>query len=177
MTVFRLYNASMKDQLEKYHKEDHAKRYGTDANYKKSSFNLGWRIQPSTDLKGRKEYKWGTYKDLHPPNLANPFTKKVPALIDFLQTKEPRYLFYTLEDWDISNDEELIVEAELICRALLYWRLMLFSGNLDIDSKHKIKFFLKTTQEIIKDIITQDHIAHLVKLNSQKKEISVTMVD
>ena len=35
MTVFRLYNASMKDQLEKYHKEDHAKRYGTDANYKK----------------------------------------------------------------------------------------------------------------------------------------------
>ena len=134
MTVFRLYNASMKDQLEKYHKEDHAKRYGTDANYKKSSFNLGWRIQPSTDLKGRKEYKWGTYKDLHPPNLANPFTKKVPALIDFLQTKEPRYLFYTLEDWDISNDEELIVEAELICRALLYWRLMLFSGNLDIDS-------------------------------------------
>ena len=87
-----------------------------------------------------------------------------------MQTKEPRYLFYTLEDWDINDDEGLIVEAELICRALLYWRLMLFSGNLDIDSKHKIKFFLKTTQEIIKDRFTQDHMDHLVKLNSQKKK-------
>ena len=48
------------------------------------------------------------------------------------------------------------------------------ADNLDIDSKNKIKFFLKTTQEIIKDRFTQDHMEHLVKLNSQKKEISVT---
>ena len=86
-------------------------------------------------------------------------------------------MFYALEDWDYKNDEELIVEAELICRALLYWRLMLFSGNLDLESKHKIKFFLKTSQEIIKNRFAQEHLDFLVDSSSQDKEISVTMVD
>ena len=40
MTVFRLYNGSiMKEELENYHKKDHARRYGTNAEYQKSSFN------------------------------------------------------------------------------------------------------------------------------------------
>ena len=120
MTVFRLYNGSiMKEELENYHKKEHAKRYGTNANYKKSSFNLGWRVQPITSIKGRRNYKWGRKISIHPNNLANPFTRRVPSLIDFLQTKEPRYLFYTLEDWEIDNTKELTVESDLIIKAAL----------------------------------------------------------
>ena len=67
MTVFRLYNGSiMKEELENYHKKDHARRYGTNAEYQKSSFNLGWRIQPITSTKGRKNYKWGCNISIHP---------------------------------------------------------------------------------------------------------------
>ena len=149
MTVFRLYNGSiMKEELENYHKKEHAKRYGTNANYKKSSFNLGWRVQPITSIKGRRNYKWGRKISIHPNNLANPFTRRVPSLIDFLQTKEPRYLFYTLEDWEIDKTKELTVESDLIIKAALYWRLMIFTNNLNEKEKKIAKHLLKTISNI-----------------------------
>lgn len=149
MTVFRLYNGSvMKEELEKYHKKEHAKRYGTNAKYQKSSFNLGWRIQPLTSIKGRKSYKWGKETSTHPDNLANPFTKRVPSLIDFLQIKEPRYLFYALEDWEISDTDKLSVEADLISKAILYWRLMIFTNQFNDDQKNKVKHYLKIISKI-----------------------------
>ena len=142
MTVFRLYNGSiMKEELENYHKKDHARRYGTNAEYQKSSFNLGWRIQPITSTKGRKNYKWGCNISIHPDNLANPFTRRVPSLIDFLQTKQPRYLFYTLEDWEIDKGKELTIESDLIIKAVLYWRLMIFTNNLNEKEKKMAKHF------------------------------------
>jgi len=149
MTVFRLYNGSiMKEELENYHKKDHARRYGTNAEYQKSSFNLGWRIQPITSTKGRKNYKWGCNISIHPDNLANPFTRRVPSLIDFLQTKQPRYLFYTLEDWEIDKGKELTIESDLIIKAVLYWRLMIFTNNLNEKEKKMAKHFLKTVSNI-----------------------------
>ena len=138
----------MKEELENYHKKEHAKRYGTNAKYKKSSFNLGWRIQPITSIKGRKNYKWGRKISIHPNNLANPFTRRVPSLIDFLQTKEPRYLFYTLEDWEINKTKELTLESDLIIKAVLYWRLMIFTNNLKEKEKKMVKHFLKTISNI-----------------------------
>tara|TARA_B100000927_G_scaffold281741_1_gene267588 strand:+ start:419 stop:1309 length:891 start_codon:yes stop_codon:yes gene_type:complete len=159
MTVFRLYNGSiMKEELEKYHKEEHAKRYGTNAEYKKSSFNLGWRIQPKTSTKGRKKYKWGKDSSVHPNNLANPFTKNVPALIDFLETKEPRFLFYTLEDWDMNSKIDLSVESEIISRAVLYWRLMIFTNQYDQNETKKVKYFLKTVSIICEKKFKQNGI-------------------
>ena len=122
--------------------------YVTNANYKKSSFNLGWRVQPITSIKGRRNYKWGRKISIHPNNLANPFTRRVPSLIDFLQTKEPRYLFYTLEDWEIDKTKELTVESDLIIKAALYWRLMIFTNNLNEKEKKIAKHFLKTISNI-----------------------------
>ena len=86
-------------KLQEYLKEEHARRYRVrTTRYKKGSENIGWRIQPRTDLKGRKKYRWGSLRDLYPPNLSNPLTCNVPSLIDFLETRQPKYFFYTLEN-------------------------------------------------------------------------------
>ena len=139
-------------QLEEFHKVEHRKRYGArTAQYKKGSENIGWRIQPRTDLKGKKRYKWGSLKDLYPPNLSNPLTCKIPSLVDFLETHQPKYFFYTLENWDFQNEKKIPVETNLIYKALLYWRLMLFTGGLDDNQTKIVKSYLKTASAIIKD--------------------------
>lgn len=144
MTVFRLHSTTKKDL-----KEEHAKRYGRRKGYKKGSFELGWKIQPRTASSGRTKYKWGNLKDYYPPNLANPLTCRIPSLIDFLETRQPKYFFYTLEDWDFKNDNNFPVEKQLISQAIMYWRLMLFTEDLDKDSAKIVKYYLNTASKII----------------------------
>ncbi len=69
-------------------------------------------------------------------------------MIDFLQIKEPRYLFYALEDWEISDTDKLSVEADLISKAILYWRLMIFTNQFNDDQKNKVKHYLKIISKI-----------------------------
>ena len=94
-----------------------------------------------TDLKGEKRYRWGSLKDLHPPNLANPLTCKIPSLIDFLDTRQPKYFFYTLKNWDFEKEKDLPVETNILYKALLYWRLMLFTGDLDEKQQKIVKYY------------------------------------
>ena len=137
-------------RLEEFLKVEHRRRYGVrTTRYKKGSENIGWKIKPRTDSKGIKKYRWGSLKDLFPPNLSNPFTCKVPSLIDFLDTRQPKYFFYTLENWDFQNEKQLPIETNLIYKALLYWRLMLFTGNLDDDKSKIVKYYLNTASRII----------------------------
>ena len=145
MTVFKLHSRIEKEDLEK----EHAKRYGRHKGYKKGSFELGWKIQPRTPLQGRARYKWGSLKDFYPPNLANPLTCRIPSLIDFLETRQPKYFFYTLEDWDFKNDHKFPVEKELVCKAIMYWRLMLFTRELDESSSKIVNYYLNTANKII----------------------------
>ena len=145
MTVFKLHSRIEKKDLEK----EHAKRYGRHKGYKKGSFELGWKIQPRTPLQGRARYKWGSLKDFYPPNLANPLTCRIPSLIDFLETRQPKYFFYTLEDWDFKNDHKFPVEKELVCKAIMYWRLMLFTRELDESSSKIVNYYLNTANKII----------------------------
>tara|TARA_B100000700_G_scaffold110706_1_gene124725 strand:- start:97 stop:1035 length:939 start_codon:yes stop_codon:yes gene_type:complete len=106
-------------------------------------------FEPRTPIKGRTKYKWGNLKDFYPPNLANPLTCRIPSLIDFLETRQPKYFFYTLEDWDFDNDINFPVEKELVCKAIMYWRLMLFTDNLDDTSIKIVKYYLNTANKII----------------------------
>ena len=145
MTVFKLHSRIEKKDLE----EEHAKRYGRHKGYKKGSFELGWKIQPRTTTKGRPKYRWGNLKDFYPPNLANPLTCRIPSLIDFLETRQPKYFFYTLEDWDFENDKNFPVEKELVCKAIMYWRLMLFTKELDQESSKIVNYYLNTANKII----------------------------
>ena len=75
-------------------------------------------FEARTPSKGRPKYRWGNLKDLYPPNLANPLTCRIPSLIDFLETRQPKYFFYTLEDWDFKNDHKFPVEKELYVKQL-----------------------------------------------------------
>ena len=144
MTVFRLHSTTKKDL-----KEEHTRRYGRYKGYKKGSYELGWKIQPRTPTKGRPKYRWGNLKDFHPPNLANPLTCRIPSLIDFLETRQPKFFFYTLEDWDFKKDVDFPVEKELLCKAIMYWRLTLFTGELDEASQKIVNYFLNTANKII----------------------------
>ena len=104
---------------------------------------------PRTVVKGRTKFKWGNLKDFYPPNLANPLTCRIPSLIDFLETRQPKYFFYTLEDWDFDNDDNFPVEKELVCKAIMYWRLMLFTNELDKESSRIVNYYLNTANKII----------------------------
>ena len=106
-------------------------------------------FEPRTSTKGRTKYKWGNLKDLYPPNLANPLTCRIPSLIDFLETRQPKYFFYTLEDWDFKKDDNFPVEKQLIFQAIMYWRLMLFTESLDEVSIKIVKYYLSTANKII----------------------------
>ena len=149
MTVIKAHSPGTSQIQEKDLGEEHAKRYGRHRGYKKGSFELGWKIQPRTPIKGRTKYKWGNLKDFYPPNLANPLTCRIPSLIDFLETRRPKYFFYTLEDWDFDNDNNFPVEKELVCKAIMYWRLMLFTHNLNNMSTRIVKYYLNTANKII----------------------------
>jgi len=149
MTVIKAHSPGTSQIEEKDLGEEHAKRYGRHKGYKKGSFELGWKIQPRTPIKGRTKYKWGNLKDFYPPNLANPLTCRIPSLIDFLETRQPKYFFYTLEDWDFDNDINFPVEEQLVCKAIMYWRLMLFTHNLDDTSIKIVKYYLNTANKII----------------------------
>ena len=129
-------------KLQEFHKDEHAARYGAKTSkYKRGSAELGWKIVARTDLKGEKRYRWGSLKDLHPPNLANPLTCKIPSLIDFLDTRQPKYFFYTLKNWDFEKEKDLPVETNILYKALLYWRLMLFTGDLDEKQQKIVKYY------------------------------------
>jgi hypothetical protein len=104
---------------------------------------------PRTVVKGRTKFKWGNLKDFYPPNLANPLTCRIPSLIDFLETRQPKYFFYTLEDWDFDNDDNFPVEKELVCKAIMYWRLTLFTNELDKESSRIVNYYLNTANKII----------------------------
>ena len=106
-------------------------------------------FEARTPSKGRPKYRWGNLKDLYPPNLANPLTCRIPSLIDFLETRQPKYFFYTLEDWDFKNDHKFPVEKELVCKAIMYWRLMLFTRELDESSSKIVNYYLNTASKII----------------------------
>jgi len=106
-------------------------------------------FEPRTTTKGRPKYRWGNLKDFYPPNLANPLTCRIPSLIDFLETRQPKYFFYTLEDWDFENDKNFPVEKELVCKAIMYWRLMLFTKELDQESSKIVNYYLNTANKII----------------------------
>ena len=106
-------------------------------------------FEARTPSKGRPKYRWGNLKDLYPPNLANPLTCRIPSLIDFLETRQPKYFFYTLEDWDFKNDHKFPVEKELVCKAIMYWRLMLFTRELDESSSKIVNYYLNTANKII----------------------------
>jgi len=106
-------------------------------------------FEPRTVVKGRTKFKWGNLKDFYPPNLANPLTCRIPSLIDFLETRQPKYFFYTLEDWDFDNDDNFPVEKELVCKAIMYWRLMLFTNELDKESSKIVNYYLNTANKII----------------------------
>ena len=106
-------------------------------------------FEARTPSKGRPKYRWGNLKDLYPPNLANPLTCRIPSLIDFLETRQPKYFFYTLEDWDFKNDHKFPVEKELVCKAIMYWRLMLFTRELDESSSRIVNYYLNTANKII----------------------------
>tara|TARA_B100001123_G_C15339588_1_gene1034252 strand:+ start:3344 stop:4417 length:1074 start_codon:yes stop_codon:yes gene_type:complete len=137
-------------KLQEFHKDEHAARYGAKTSkYKRGSAELGWKIVARTDLKGEKRYRWGSLKDLHPPNLANPLTCKIPSLIDFLDTRQPKYFFYTLKNWDFEKEKDLPVETNILYKALLYWRLMLFTGDLDEKQQKIVKYYLDTSNKII----------------------------
>ena len=137
-------------KLQEFHKDEHAARYGArTSKYKRGSAELGWKIVARTDLKAEKQYKWGSLKDLHPPNLANPLTCKVPSLIDFIDTRQPKFFFYTLKNWDFAKEKDLPVETNIIYKALMYWRLMLFTGDLDEKQKKIVKYYLDTCNRII----------------------------
>ena len=106
-------------------------------------------FEARTPSKGRPKYRWSNLKDLYPPNLANPLTCRIPSLIDFLETRQPKYFFYTLEDWDFKNDHKFPVEKELVCKAIMYWRLMLFTRELDESSSKIVNYYLNTASKII----------------------------
>jgi len=106
-------------------------------------------FEPRTVVKGRTKFKWGNLKDFYPPNLANPLTCRIPSLIDFLETRQPKYFFYTLEDWDFDNDDNFPVEKELVCKAIMYWRLTLFTNELDKESSKIVSYYLNTANKII----------------------------
>ena len=145
MTIFKLHSRIEKKDLER----EHAKRYGRHKGYKKGSFQLGWKIQPRTPVQGRVRYKWGNLKDFYPPNLANPLTCRIPSLIDYLETRQPKYFFYTLEDWDFKSDDKFPVEKELVCKAIMYWRLMLFTGEIQGQEAKIVQYYLNTVSKII----------------------------
>ena len=107
-------------------------------------------FKPRTNLEGRKRYRWGSNKNLFPTNVVNPLTCKVPSFVDFVETKETRFFFYMLEDWNF-RERLNPVEEELACRALLHWRLRLMTGSVDDEEKKIIKFYLKTASKIIDD--------------------------
>ena len=106
-------------------------------------------FEPRTVVKGRTKFKWGNLKDFYPPNLSNPLTCWFPSLIDFLETRQPKYFFYTLEDWDFDNDDNFPVEKELVCKAIMYWRLTLFTNELDKESSKIVSYYLNTANKII----------------------------
>ena len=106
-------------------------------------------FEPRTVVKGRTKFKWGNLKDFYPPNLANPLTCRIPSLIDFLETRQPKYFFYTLEDWDFDKDDNFPVEKELVCKAIMYWRLTLFTNELDKESSKIVSYYLNTANKII----------------------------
>lgn len=81
--------------------------------------------------------------------MANPLTCRIPSLIDFLETRQPKYFFYTLEDWDFDNDDNFPVEKELVCKAIMYWRLTLFTNELDKESSKIVSYYLNTANKII----------------------------
>ncbi|MBT4633941.1 hypothetical protein HOB96_00650 [bacterium] len=145
MTIFKLHSRIEKKDLER----EHAKRYGRHKGYKKGSFQLGWKIQPRTPVQGRVRDKWGNLKDFYPPNLANPLTCRIPSLIDYLETRQPKYFFYTLEDWDFKSDDKFPVEKELVCKAIMYWRLMLFTGEIQGQEAKIVQYYLNTVSKII----------------------------
>ena len=149
MTVIKAHSPGTSQIQEKDLGEEHAKRYGRHKGYKKGSFELGWKIQPRTSTQGRIKYRWGNLKDFYPPNLANPLTCRIPSLIDFLETRQPKYFFYTLEDWDFDNDDNFPVEKELVCKAIMYWRLTLFTNELDKESSKIVNYYLNTANKII----------------------------
>ena len=149
MTFIKAHSPGTSQIQEKDLGEEHAKRYGRHKGYKKGSFELGWKIQPRTSTQGRIKYRWGNLKDFYPPNLANPLTCRIPSLIDFLETRQPKYFFYTLEDWDFDNDDNFPVEKELVCKAIMYWRLTLFTNELDKESSKIVNYYLNTANKII----------------------------
>ena len=106
-------------------------------------------FEARTISKGRSKYRWGNLKDLYPPNLANPLTCRIPSLIDFLETRQPKYFFYTLEDWDFKSDDKFPVEKELVCKAIMYWRLMLFTGEIQGQEAKIVQYYLNTVSKII----------------------------
>lgn len=132
-------------------------------------------FQPRTNLEGRKRYKWGLSKDVFPSNVANPLTCKVPSFVDFVETKETRFFFYMLEDWDFSKNNSP-VEEELACRALLHWRLRLFTGSVSDQERKMIEFYLKTASKIINDSMPRKEFwpysDGLVHVYSDKKDKS-----
>ena len=81
--------------------------------------------------------------------MANPLTCRIPSLIDFLETRQPKYFFYTLEDWDFDNDDNFPVEKELVCKAIMYWRLTLFTNELDKESSKIVSYYLNTAKKKI----------------------------
>ena len=149
MTVIKAHSPGTSQIEEKDLGEEHAKRYGRHKGYKKGSYVLGWKIQPRTPIQGRTKYRWGNLKDLYPPNLANPLTCRIPSLIDFLETRQPKYFFYTLEDWDFENDSSFPVEKELVYKTLMYWRLMLFTGEIEGQESKIVQYYLNTANKII----------------------------
>ena len=132
-------------------------------------------FKPRTNLDGRKRYKWGTNKDVYPSNVANPLTCKVPSFVDFVETKETRFFFYMLEDWDFNRNASP-VEEELSCRALLHWRLRIFTGSVNEEEKKIIKFYLKTASKIIDDSMPRKNFwpykDGLVHVYGQKKDMT-----
>ena len=106
-------------------------------------------FEARTISKGRSKYRWGNLKDLYPPNLANPLTCRIPSLIDFLETRQPKYFFYTLEDWDFKSDDKFPVEKELVYKTLMYWRLILFIGEIEGQEAKIVKYYLNTANKII----------------------------
>jgi len=108
-------------------------------------------FQPRTETKDRKRYKWGLNKNLFPSNVVNPLTCKVPSFVDFVETKETRFFFYMLEDWDFNDISSFPIEEELACRALLHWRLRLITGNVDEEERKIIKSYISTSSKIIND--------------------------
>ncbi|RZP13876.1 MAG: hypothetical protein EVA31_02270, partial [Candidatus Dadabacteria bacterium] len=143
MTIFRQHIGSLKrkKELDK----------GAKVVKRKSGEYAPTRLffEPRTPIQGRTKYRWGNLKDLYPPNLANPLTCRIPSLIDFLETRQPKYFFYTLEDWDFENDSSFPVEKELVYKTLMYWRLMLFTGEIEGQESKIVQYYLNTANKII----------------------------